>query len=153
CGHPFDRDAQSFRNRSLRRGTPQLRAEDLDADLMRRKTGTARADRAGSGRAPDDPVRGVTSSLSGRRWLWRAGEERVSAGIAQRLDLPEIVSRLLAARGIGIDAAADFLEPTLRVLLPDPSAMIDMDLAADRLADAGAGGGVGGGFGDHGVGG
>jgi single-stranded-DNA-specific exonuclease len=81
-------------------------------------------------------VLGVTSSLSGRRWLWRSGEERVAAGIAQRLGLPEIVSRLLAARGIGIDDAADFLEPTLRVLLPDPSAMTDMDVAADRLADA-----------------
>ena len=81
-------------------------------------------------------VLGVTKSLSGRRWLWRTGEERVAAGIAQRLALPEIVSRLLAARRIGIDAAADFLEPTLRVLLPDPSAMTDMDVAADRLADA-----------------
>jgi single-stranded-DNA-specific exonuclease len=81
-------------------------------------------------------VLGVTSSLSGRRWLWRTGEERVAAGIAQRLDLPEIVSRLLAARGIGIDAAADFLEPTLRVLLPDPSMLADMDVAADRIADA-----------------
>lgn len=83
-----------------------------------------------------EAVLGVTNSLSGRRWLWRTGEERVAAGIAQRLALPEIVSRLLAARGIGIDAAADFLEPTLRVLLPDPSAMMDMDIAADRLADA-----------------
>jgi single-stranded-DNA-specific exonuclease len=81
-------------------------------------------------------VLGVSNSLSGRRWLWRTGEERVAAGIAQRLDLPEIVSRLLAARGIGIDAAADFLEPTLRVLLPDPSLMVDMDIAADRIADA-----------------
>ena len=81
-------------------------------------------------------VLGVTKSLSGRRWLWRAGEERVAAAIAQKLALPEIVGRLLAARGIGIDAAADFLEPTLRVLLPDPSAMTDMDIAADRLADA-----------------
>ena len=81
-------------------------------------------------------VLGVTKSLSGRRWLWRTGEDRIAAGIAQRLDLPEIVSRLLAARGIGIDAAANFLEPTLRVLLPDPSSMADMDVAADRLADA-----------------
>ena len=79
---------------------------------------------------------GVGNSLSGRRWLWRGGEDRVAAGIAQRLMLPEIVSRLLAARGIGIDAAADFLEPTLRVLLPDPSLMRDMDIAADRIADA-----------------
>ncbi len=60
----------------------------------------------------------------------------MAAGIAQRLALPEIVSRLLAARGIGIDDAADFLEPTLRVLLPDPSVMTDVDIAADRLADA-----------------
>jgi single-stranded-DNA-specific exonuclease len=83
-----------------------------------------------------DCVLGVTNSLSGRRWLWRTGEERVAAGIAQKLDLPEIVSRLLSARGIGIDDAAIFLEPTLRALLPDPSTMADMDIAADRLADA-----------------
>jgi single-stranded-DNA-specific exonuclease len=84
----------------------------------------------------DDLVLGVRNSLCGRRWLWRAGEARVAAGIAQRLVLPEIVSRLLAARGVGIDAAADFLEPTLRVMLPDPSVLADMDVAADRLADA-----------------
>ena len=53
-----------------------------------------------------DTVLGVTHSLSGRRWLWRTGEERVAAGIAQRLDLPEIVSRLLAARGIGLPGIA-----------------------------------------------
>jgi single-stranded-DNA-specific exonuclease len=87
-------------------------------------------------RVDPDTVLGVTSSLSGRRWLWRTGEQRVAAAIAQRLDLPEIVSRLLAARGVGIDAAADFLAPTLRALLPDPSLMADMDIAADRLADA-----------------
>jgi single-stranded-DNA-specific exonuclease len=84
----------------------------------------------------NETVLGVTSSLSGRRWLWRTGEDRVAAGITQRFGVPEIVGRLLAARGIGIDAAADFLEPTLRALLPDPSTLADMDIAADRLADA-----------------
>jgi single-stranded-DNA-specific exonuclease len=93
----------------------------------------------------------VTSSLSGRRWLWRTGEDRVAAGIAQRLEVPEIVSRLLAARGIGIDAAADFLEPTLRVLLPDPSVLTDMDVAADRLADAVRGGETVAVYGDYDV--
>jgi single-stranded-DNA-specific exonuclease len=83
-----------------------------------------------------DLVLGVSRSLSGRRWLWRPAEDRIAAGIAQRLVLPEIVSRLLAARGVGIDAAADFLEPTLRALLPDPSVLADMDVAADRLACA-----------------
>lgn len=83
-----------------------------------------------------DPVLGVTESLSGRRWLWRTGEDRIAAAISQRLDVPEIVGRLLAARGIGIDAAVDFLDPTLRALLPDPSVLTDMDVAADRLASA-----------------
>ena len=83
--------------------------------------------------------------------MWRTGEERVAAGIAQRLVLPEIVSRLLAARGIGIDAAADFLEPTLRVMLPDPSTMADMDIAADRLADAVRRGETVGVYGDYDV--
>jgi single-stranded-DNA-specific exonuclease len=96
-------------------------------------------------------VLGVGSSLSARRWLWRTGEQRVASGIAQRLELPEIVCRLLAARGIGIDAAADFLAPTLRVLLPDPSAMTDMDLAADRLASAVRRGETVGVYGDYDV--
>lgn len=50
--------------------------------------------------------------------------------------MPEIIGRLLAARGVGIDAAADFLDPTLRALLPDPSRLTDMDAAAERIAGA-----------------
>jgi single-stranded-DNA-specific exonuclease len=83
-----------------------------------------------------DCVLGVRRSLSGRRWVWREGEDRVALGIAQRLALPEIIGRLLAARGIDIDGASDFLEPTLRALMPDPSVLADMDVAADRLATA-----------------
>ncbi len=84
---------------------------------------------------------GVARSLSGRRWLWRhapddAVQDRAGLAIAQRLALPEIVGRLLAGRGIDIEAAADFLEPTLRALMPDPSRLRDMDAAAERLARA-----------------
>jgi len=78
----------------------------------------------------------VASSLTGRRWVWRGAEDRVGLGIAQRLGLPEIVCRLLAARGIGAEGAADFLDPTLRALLPDPSVLTDMENAAARLAHA-----------------
>ncbi|MGD0434170.1 MAG: single-stranded-DNA-specific exonuclease RecJ, partial [Acetobacteraceae bacterium] len=56
-------------------------------------------------------VFGVERGLSGRRWVWRTGEDRVAFGIAQRLAVPEIVGRLLAARGIDIESAAHFLEP------------------------------------------
>jgi len=98
-----------------------------------------------------DPVLGVGRSLSGRRWVWRSGEDRVGLGIAQRHDVPEIVGRLLAARGIDIDSACHFLEPTLRVLLPDPSLLTDMDAAAERLAGAAQRGETVAVFGDYDV--
>ncbi|NKC31948.1 single-stranded-DNA-specific exonuclease RecJ [Falsiroseomonas selenitidurans] len=84
----------------------------------------------------DNLALGVARSALGRRWTWRQGDARIGLGIAQRLGLPELVGRLLAARGVGVEAAADFLEPTLRALLPDPSSLRDMDAAAARLADA-----------------
>jgi single-stranded-DNA-specific exonuclease len=96
-------------------------------------------------------VLGVGRSLSGRRWVWRTGEDRIGLGIAQRMGVPEIVGRLLAARGVGVEAACNFLEPTLRALLPDPSVLIDMDLAADRLAYAVQHGETVGVFGDYDV--
>lgn len=78
----------------------------------------------------------MAASLSGRRWIWREGEAREGLAIAQRLGVDEVVGRLLAARGVGLAQAADFLDPTLRALLPDPSTLIDMDTAAARLATA-----------------
>jgi len=86
------------------------------------------------------PVLGVARSLSGRRWIWRQPADpvadRLGLGIAQRLGVSELLGRLLAVRGIGVEAAGSFLDPTLRALLPDPAVLIDMDRAAARLADA-----------------
>lgn len=79
---------------------------------------------------------GVERSLTGRRWVWRQSEPRLAAALAQRLSLPEITGRLLAARGLDAESAGIFLAPTLRALLPDPSVLLEMDEAAQRLADA-----------------
>ncbi|WP_043339874.1 single-stranded-DNA-specific exonuclease RecJ [Belnapia moabensis] len=83
-----------------------------------------------------EPVLGIGRSLTGRRWVWRESEERTGLAIAQRAGLPELVGRLLAARGVTLDDVGDFLEPTLRAMLPDPSRLLDMDAAAERLARA-----------------
>jgi single-stranded-DNA-specific exonuclease len=88
------------------------------------------------GEAGGAPVLGIGRSVTGRRWIWRQADPRTGLGIAQRLGVPEMVGRLLAARGIGLDHAGDYLEPTLRALMPDPGALVDMDAAADRLAAA-----------------
>ncbi|MGH7734876.1 MAG: DHH family phosphoesterase, partial [Gemmatimonadales bacterium] len=47
-----------------------------------------------------------------------------------------MVGRLLAGRGIGLEATEAFLNPRLREFLPDPSQFKDMDKAAQRLAQA-----------------
>jgi single-stranded-DNA-specific exonuclease len=78
----------------------------------------------------------VASSLTDRSWVWRPAEDRAGLAIAGRLGVPEIVGRVMAARDIGIDDAADFLAPTLRALLPDPDRMTDMPAASARLAEA-----------------
>lgn len=104
-----------------------------------------------TGMGNSESVLGVSRSLSGRRWLWRQGEDRVAFGISQRLGVPEVVGRLLAARGIGLEGAAQFLDPTLRALLPDPSVMADMDAAAERLARAAREGETVAVFGDYDV--
>ncbi len=78
----------------------------------------------------------VERSFSGRRWRARGGDDRAGLALAQRLQLPEIVGRLLAGRGIDADAAERFLAPTLRDGLPDPSHLKDMDKAVARLVAA-----------------
>ncbi|MBM3565837.1 MAG: single-stranded-DNA-specific exonuclease RecJ [Alphaproteobacteria bacterium] len=79
---------------------------------------------------------GIEDSLTGRRWRLREFDDRAALALAQRLGLPEVVGRVLAARGVGPDEAEDFLNPTLRALLPDPSVLKDMDTACARLAAA-----------------
>ena len=78
-------------------------------------------------------------------------DDRAALALAQRLGLPELVARLLTARGVGAEAAEGYLNPRLRDLLPDPSCLRDMDRAVARILAA-----IGGGeriavFGDYDV--
>jgi single-stranded-DNA-specific exonuclease len=79
---------------------------------------------------------GVEQSLTGRRWAERLADERIALAMAQRHGLPDAICRLLAAREVPLDDVPDFLEPTLRKLLPDPSHLKDMDVAVARLVRA-----------------
>ncbi len=81
---------------------------------------------------------GVERSATGRRWDDRLDGAAVLAATAmvQRFELPELLARVLAARGVAVDAAEDFLNPSIRRLMPDPSVLSGMDAAAARIADA-----------------
>jgi single-stranded-DNA-specific exonuclease len=47
-----------------------------------------------------------------------------------------MLARVIAGRDVEIDAVADFLDPTIRRLMPDPFTVTQMEAAAKRLADA-----------------
>ncbi|MHA1598426.1 MAG: single-stranded-DNA-specific exonuclease RecJ [Alphaproteobacteria bacterium] len=83
-----------------------------------------------------DSYLGVDKSLNGRRWTLRPCDDRTALMMAQRLGIPEIVGRVINARGIGLDDAENFLNPTLKDLLPDPHVLKDMEAASERLAAA-----------------
>jgi len=78
----------------------------------------------------------VDCSITGRFWEARLKDERESYAIAQTHGLPEPLARVLAGRGIALDAVPRFLSPSLRDSLSDPSSFADMDRAAGRLAAA-----------------
>lgn len=80
----------------------------------------------------------VSQSVLGRAWVDRldiAGT-RLATAISQRTGISDIVARILAGRGVELDAAEVYLEPTIRNLMPDPSTLTQMDDLANRLAQA-----------------
>ena len=48
----------------------------------------------------------------------------------------EILCRLLVNRGVTLETTATYLKPNLRDLLPNPSILLDMDKAIERMVKA-----------------
>jgi len=81
---------------------------------------------------------GVRMSLTGRLWRDRLDARAAAQALAmvQRYQLPEMLARLLAGRDVDLDEVQDFLDPTIRKLMPDPFTVTQMEAAAKRIADA-----------------
>ncbi|GJD79517.1 single-stranded-DNA-specific exonuclease RecJ [Methylobacterium gregans] len=71
--------------------------------------------------------------------------------MVQAYGLPELLARVLAGRGIRPDGADAYLRPRLRELMPDPDSLLDMDIAAKRIARAVRRGEIVAVFGDYDV--
>ncbi|WP_064683556.1 single-stranded-DNA-specific exonuclease RecJ [Rhizobium bangladeshense] len=89
-----------------------------------------------------DPVQraflGVEKSALDNRWVARldqAGQNRALA-MSQVHGLPDLIARVLAGRGVPVDEAIEFLDPTIRSLMPDPHTLTDCEKAATRLMRA-----------------
>ncbi len=80
---------------------------------------------------------GVSNSLTGRKWIGPSADtDRLAEAISQQTSLPDMLARVLAARGVDPAEAEAYLAPSLRDLMPNPSSFLDMDKAAKRLVGA-----------------
>jgi len=84
----------------------------------------------------DKAFLGVEQSVRGRKWVLSTADRHVIASMIRRYDLPEVVARAIAVRGVHEDEVDAYLNPTLRALLPNPSSLQDMDAAVARLVTA-----------------
>ncbi len=78
----------------------------------------------------------VDESLTGRRWQARVTDDTLATAHARRLNKPDLIGRLLAGRGVALDEAERYFNPTLRDLFPDPSSFADMDAACEAVLEA-----------------
>ncbi|MCB9975993.1 MAG: single-stranded-DNA-specific exonuclease RecJ [Rhodospirillales bacterium] len=78
----------------------------------------------------------VPESLMRARWVLSDAPLDDIEKIARAHGVPEIIARLLCARGIGAQDVQGFLRPTLKDNFPDPFTMKGMDAMASDLAQA-----------------
>lgn len=79
---------------------------------------------------------GDQKSLTGKFWEMKEGDERLSLALSQKYTLPMVLAEILAARGLTTETAQDFLTPTIKALLPDPSHLLELDQGVERVIQA-----------------
>jgi single-stranded-DNA-specific exonuclease len=87
---------------------------------------------------PPPAFLGVSQSATGKLWRDRLDPRGAAKAlaIAQRYQLPEMLARVLAGRDVELEEVADYLDPTIRKLMPDPHRLTQMEAASKRIADA-----------------
>ena len=75
-------------------------------------------------------------SLGGNLWQVASVDERLAEILVQKYGLPILIAKIIALRGITSDDVANFLDPKISTLMPDPHVLKDMQKAAERIADA-----------------
>jgi len=84
------------------------------------------------------PFLGVEKSLTGRLWQDRldARGRQQALALSQQVGLGDVLSRVLAGRGVLAEDAEHYLEPSIRNDMPDPSVLTGMGDAVERITRA-----------------
>ena len=86
--------------------------------------------------AEPDHFLGVASSLAGQPWRDRLTDNRAALTIAEKANVPEVLARVLAGRGVVAEDVDSYMNPTLRQLMPAPGDLRDLKKGAERIAGA-----------------
>ncbi|EJF84626.1 single-stranded-DNA-specific exonuclease RecJ [Bartonella elizabethae Re6043vi] len=80
----------------------------------------------------------VESSACGQAWLDALDIQGINnaRAISQKFGFPDQLARVLSARDVDETEAVAFINPTLRMLMPDPESFVDMQCAAERIMQA-----------------
>ncbi|MEM9277895.1 MAG: single-stranded-DNA-specific exonuclease RecJ [Pseudomonadota bacterium] len=85
-----------------------------------------------------DAFLNVQSSVTGQRWVQRLSQQdqNTALAIAQTLDIPELIGRVMAGRGVALEEAGSFMSPAVKDLMPDPDVLTDMKTVTARISKA-----------------
>ena len=75
-------------------------------------------------------------SIGGNLWQIADIEDRFVELIVQRYNIPYIVAKIIALRGVSINDVEVFLNSKISNTMPDPYVLKDMRKAAERIASA-----------------
>ena len=76
------------------------------------------------------------TSILEKNWQEKSFDERLVLTMVQRLNISEILAKLLAIRNISLDEVENFLNPKIKNILPNPFELSDMKIAVDFLITA-----------------
>lgn len=72
-------------------------------------------------------------SAKGKIWNLKEFDENQAIAIRQQFQVSDMTSKLLSIKGITLETAENFLSPKLKNLMPDPSSLVDMEKAVERI--------------------
>ncbi|CAO5677946.1 MAG: Single-stranded-DNA-specific exonuclease RecJ [Holosporales bacterium] len=72
-------------------------------------------------------------SISGKKWCDLIPSLRDVLTLSETLDISSVLATIVLNRDILVDQAVDYINPTIKNLLQDPSLLIDIDKAVERV--------------------
>ena len=76
------------------------------------------------------------TSVKGFNWVIDNIEPADTNQLINKFGISEVIARILAGRNVEADKVENFLNPTLKKIMPDPFHLLDMEKAAEIISNA-----------------